>query len=300
MSGKTAFIFPAFVHKYTGKETQILTRNKDQLSVFLSEASKILGIDFLGFDIIENNYMHDEQKNQFISYILSCAFSDLTKKHLPKPDYVSGFSMGIYAAFYHTNILSFENGLLLIRDIYQQIQSILDKRKFAMISVVGFDRTELEKILKSYSNFEIVIQNGTHSFVLAGNKTEVENLIELLKQEGAIHINQFEVNCPYHSAHLSKERNSFVNLLSGYNFSEPEVPVLSMVDNKIINNPQDAREEIIRNVSSPLNFYSSIQHFQTLGVSNFIEIGPGDSLLKSSKFIEGEFTFNAISKGKLM
>lgn len=300
MSGKTALLFPAFVHKYSGKEASILAEKEYNLSEILTQASKILDIDLSSFDISTNNFMHDEQKNQFVSYILSCAFSDISKRESIPTNFVSGFSMGIYAAYYHTGILSFNDGLLLIRDVYELIQRILNGKIFSMVSVVGFTRNDLHEILKNSKGIEIVIQNGTHSYILTGEKKEVHDILETLKNEGAIHINQFEVYCPYHSAHLFQEKEKFYDLISKYNFQSPSIPIVSMVDNKTIRTSEEARTEIVNNVCSSLNFFSSIQHYLSIGVTNFIEIGPGDSLLKSSKFIDGEFTFNAVSKGKIL
>ena len=300
MRQKLAFFYPAFVLKYTGKEISILERNKVPFSRKLSEASDYTGANLSDFDIVNNNYLGDELKNQYLSYIFSCSFSDILKENKIEADYIAGFSMGIYAALYKAGSIDFRTGLLIIKDVFYTIKEILAGKDFSMASVIGFSEEEISTYLQKFSSIECVIQNGEHSFVLSGPAENMGLALEFFQEEGAIHLSKFSVSCPYHSSVLSPYKSLFEKLLEKYTMKDAIIPISSFVDNRQVHTCGELKEEIVKNIISPLNFYNSLIYLQKLGVHEIIEVGPGDSLTKSSKFIEGDFKFQALAKGKVL
>jgi len=300
MQQKLAFIYPAFVLKYTGKEISILEKNKVPFSKKLSEASDYTGQYLSDFDIVNNNFLSDELKNQYLSYIFSCTFSDILKDNRVDADYIAGFSMGLYAALYKAGSIDFKTGLLIIKDVFYTIKDILAGKDFSMASVIGFSKEEITIYLQKFSSIECVVQNGEHSFVLSGPAEQMGLTLEFLQEEGAIHLSRFSVTCPYHSSVLSPYKSLFEKLLEKYTINGSSIPITSFIDNRQVHTVEEVKEEIVRNIISPLNFYSSLIYLQKQGVNSIIEVGPGDSLTKSSKFIEGDFEFQAFSKGKVL
>ena len=301
MQNLTAYIFPAFVLKYTGKETTVLNKHDIDFAKLLTSAGKILDIDISDFDTENNNYINDELKNQYLSYIFSCAFSDILKtKSEFKPKYISGFSMGLYAALYHTESIDFETGLLLIRDVFNEVKQILSPRKYLMASVIGFEKSELESLCNPFESLEIVIQNGVFSFVVSGKETEVIKAMDIFRNEGVIHTSTFNVHFSYHSKILTEYLNNFIEIARKYKIHKPAIPIISMVNQDILRNIDQIKNEIAFNVVNNLNFLKTIDTLSKFGVNNFIEVGADSSLLKSSKFIEGDFKFESVSKGKVI
>jgi len=300
MRQKLAFIYPAFALKYTGKEVSVLEKNKVPFSEKLLEVSDYTGEDLSDFDIVNNNFIGDELKNQYLSYIFSCSFSDILKENRVDADYIAGFSMGIYAALYKAGSIDFKTGSLIIKDVFYTIKDILAGKHFSMASVIGFSKEDINIYLQEFSSIECVVQNGKHSFVLSGPAENMGLVLEFLQEEGAIHLSKFSVSCPYHSSVLSPYKSLFEKLLEKYTINDTIIPITSFIDNRQVNTVEEVKEEIVRNIISPLNFYSSLIYLQKQGVNSIIEVGPGDSLTKSSKFIEGDFKFQALAKGKVL
>jgi malonyl CoA-acyl carrier protein transacylase len=300
MRQKLAFIYPAFVLKYTGKEVSVLERNKVPFSEKLLEVSNYTGDDFSDFDIVNNSFLNDELKNQYLSYIFSCTFSDILKENRFDADYIAGFSMGLYAALYKAGSIDFKTGALIIKDVFYTIKDILAGKNFSMASVIGFSKEDINIYLQKFSSIECVVQNGEHSFVLSGPEKDMGSALEFFQEEGAIHLSKFSVSCPYHSSVLSPFRSLFEKLLEKYTINDAIIPIISFIDNRQISTAGELKEEIVKNIISPLNFYNSIIFLQEQGVKRIIEVGPGDSLTKSSKFIEGDFEFEAFAKGKVL
>ena len=300
MQQKLAFIYPAFVLKYTGNEVSILEKNKVHFSEKLVELSNYTGENLSDFDIVNNNFLTDELKNQYLSYMFSCTFSDILKENRIEADYITGFSMGIYAALYKAGSIDFKTGSLIIKDVFYKIKDILAGKDFSMASVIGFTKEEIDIYLQKFSSIECVIQNGEHSFVLSGPAENMGMALGFFQEEGAIHLSKFSVSCPYHSSVLSPYKSLFEKLLEKYTIKDSIIPITSFIDNRQVNTFEEVKEEIVKNIISPLNFYNSLIYLQKQGVNKIIEVGPGDSLTKSSKFIEGNFKFQALAKGKVL
>lgn len=124
--------------------------------------------------------------------------------------------------------------------------------------------------------------------------------LDFLQEEGAIHLSKFSVTCPYHSSVLSPHKSLFENLLEKYTIKDTSIPIISFSDNRQVSTGGEIKEEIVKNIISTLSFYNSLIYLQKQGVNEIIEVGPGDSLTKSSKFIEGNFKFLALAKGKVL
>jgi len=288
------------VLKYTGKEVSILERHGVPFREKLSELSDITGEDLTGFDMAENNFLTHELRNQYMSYLFSCTFSDLLQANRTEPDYLAGFSMGLYAALHRAGSIDYKTGALIISDVFRTIREILAGKAFSMASVIGFSREDIRAGLEKFTGLECVIQNGEHSFVLTGPSETMEPALEFFREEGAIHLSRFSVDCPYHSSVLAPHWQLFEELLTKYTIGDAIRPVTSFIDQRSIRSSREVKEEIVRNILTPLNFFQCLLHLENQGVTQMLEVGPGDSLTKSSKFIEGNFRFQALSKGKVL
>jgi [acyl-carrier-protein] S-malonyltransferase len=99
---------------------------------------------------------------------------------------------------------------------------------------------------------------------------------------------------------LAPHPQLFEELLTKYTIGDAIRPVTSFIDQRSIHSAREVKDEIVRNILTPLNFFQCLLYLENLGVTQILEVGPGDSLTKSSKFIEGNFRFQALSKGKVL
>ena len=62
------------------------------------------------------------------------------------------------------------------------------------------------------------------------------------------------------------------------NFEEPDVPLISNVTAKPVENIDEIKKLLIQQINSPVRWRESILHIINNGVTHFIEIGPGKVL----------------------
>ncbi len=66
--------------------------------------------------------------------------------------------------------------------------------------------------------------------------------------------------------------------LGGIEFHELRLPLVTNVDAKLITSGEQARDALIRQVSSPVRWLESVQLLIQEGVGTFTEVGPGKVL----------------------
>src|SRR6056297_3650907 len=297
MNNKTAFIFPAFITSYTQNELEILSNNKIQLSHYLKRASDILNIDFPDFNYQTELYYKDEFLSQIIAYTFSCAFSDLLSHKNIYPDYVAGYSMGIYASLYSSKSVRFEDGIRIINEAFRLVREIDPGINFGMGAVVGLTFSDInEQISKFQLKTEIININNDRSLVIAGLKQDIQMLLEIAKDEGAFSSSELTVNTPYHSTYLRKVKKPFRDFISNLKIKDARIPVISTFNQREIIDASAIRQELVYNLTEKINWHKTMQKLLNNGVSVFYECGAGKDLNKIARFIKGDYVVKSVSK----
>jgi [acyl-carrier-protein] S-malonyltransferase len=292
----TSILFPAFVGEYSGTEKLILSAFENNFIQYLARASEIINIDLIGFDFLENNFLDDELKSQCVSYVFSCTLADILHYQKVKPSFVSGYSMGIYAALYYCKSVSFEQGLMMLKSAWDIISSVTTDGKYGMGMVIGLTESDLLKFIYAESDVEICNQNNPHTFIISGKLAAVENVLEASKNEGAMRASLLPVSKPYHSQFLNKSTLEFAKIINQLTFLDPAYKYISALDQQIIDTTDGLKKEVISNLPSRMNWFATMNYLLKLKTNYFFECGAGDGLTRNTRFIDGEFKAYSISR----
>ena len=294
---KSAFIFPAFINEYPENPFSGLQELYGRFQDFLTEASSLVDQDLSEFDFISKHFLWDELKTQYLTYIYSCTVADILREKKFNPDYSAGYSMGIYAAIVNAHVVTFTDGLLLIKKAYETIRNIAQDNKYGMCSIIGLGREDIHSLIYSLNlHVEITNQNSDFAFVLSGLHKDILNLLREATAEGALHTHLLNVSLPYHSHFLKETKFSFTDFIETIRFKDPQIKIISLIDQKILESQEDIKEEVIKNLFTPLNWYQTQTELLRAGITLFVECGPGKNLVKNAKFIEGKFEFLSLSR----
>lgn len=299
MHKKLAFVFPPFASDYPDTPFSNLEGFGEIFRKFIDRAAGFIEPELAQFEIPGRTFLEDELKTQYISYIQACALVSWFKSKHVIPAYSAGYSMGIYAALYQAEAISFLDGLVLIRQAYKEIRKALQGLEAGMCSVIGLNRDDLTGLIgRNALDAEIAIQNSVCSFSISGSASDITRLVQMAQEEGALNTRIFNVTVPYHSQYLRNVESDFREFIAQISFRPPRMPIVSLIDQEILLEEQALKEEVIRNLFTPLNWYETQLYMQELGVSRFVECGSGKGLVKNARFIEGDavtLTANAFS-----
>jgi malonyl CoA-acyl carrier protein transacylase len=292
----SSIIFPAFVNEYTGTELIAISGFDNNFSHNLELASGILNLDLTGFDFLSNNFLDDELKSQYISYLFSCSVADILNNKSVIPSYVSGYSMGIYAALYYCRVIDLKDGLSLVKSAWEEISRVTQGVKYGMGMIVGLRETEILDLIPEKSEIEICNQNNPHTFIVSGSFIAVNELLSVAKEEGALRTNLLPVSKPYHSKFVKEAVSEFTLRLAEISISAPLYKYVSSMDQQLIEEPDAIVLEIVENLFCRMNWLNTLNLLVKKGTDIFFECGAGSGLTRNNRFIEGDFLSFPVGK----
>lgn len=292
---KKAFIFPAFITEFTGKEVSFLEDNHSDINKYLFHISKSLDIKLPDFSY-DYDFYAEELNSQLIAYSFSCAFTDILKSKNIFPDYIAGYSMGIYASLYASGNIDFIQGAQLIFKAYSLVKTLTDEKLYGMGAVVGLTYEELNELILKQNGLEIINTNNEHSLVLSGKRKDIKELLKAAKNEGALSASELTVNTPYHSSYLKQFSKPFRDYLDELTFTDSQIPIISTYDQRQIIDISDTKSELVVNLTHTINWNKTMLKLIDLGVEEMYECGAGKNLKKISRFINGNYKVKSLYK----
>ena len=120
--------------------------------------------------------------------------------------------------------------------------------------------------------------NSANQIVIAGNSDAIDRAADKLKEAGAKRVVKLNVSAPFHCALMMPAQRQLAADLAELSLDELSIPLISNVDAIAITRAVDARDALIRQVSSPVRWLQSMNSLLAAGVDTFVELGPGKVL----------------------
>ena len=199
----------------------------------------------------------------------------------PQPDYVAGHSLGEYSALFGARSLSPTDAIQTVRSRGRYMQEAVPVGTGAMAAVIGAELEDIEKACAEASQGQVCAPaniNSPNQVVIAGNAEAVDRASELLRSGGAKRVLKLNVSAPFHSALMMPAQERLAVDLERIRFANFSVPLVTNVDAAVIGKGAEARESLVRQVSSPVRWLESIELLIKEGVDTFVEVGPGKVL----------------------
>ena len=287
---KVAAIFPAFGCKYLGNEREIIGEFSDDWTNLSDRAARHVRFDTGELAACRSGDFKDELQSQYAVYLYSCAVSNLVKRSSIRTDYSAGYSMGLYAALYHAESVTFEQGLDLIHTAYQNIKKATVKLKFGIGVISGLVRSDVSALIAGFADLEIININNKFSFLIAGFEENVRKALSGAREQGALNTRYLAFTMPYHSKFMDDAASGFNKYLQSVKIHDPVCPVVSTIDQRLVTSSAEVIKDMTDNIHRNINWLNTMTRLIGAGVGAFIECGPGKSLYKMAKFIDGAFT----------
>jgi len=161
----------------------------------------------------------------------------------------------------------------------------------AMAAILSVEEDVLTDICLEAAQGEVVSPanfNSPGQIVIAGHATAVNRAIELAKSRGFRKAMLLPVSAPFHSALMVPAGERLAEVLQQLCLSEMKIPVVTNVEAAQNLDATRVRELLVAQVSAPVKWDSSIREMIRLGVTSFLEIGPGKVLSGLVKRIDKE------------
>ena len=209
------------------------------------------------------------------------ALRAIESEGFPRPDFVAGHSLGEYSALVAAGCLSLVDAVRTVRSRGRYMQEAVPVGTGAMAAVLGMNLEVIESICSQASEGQVCSPanvNAPNQVVIAGNTEAVDRASELLKSAGANRVVKLKVSAPFHCALMRPAQERLAQDLETLDFENLQVPLITNVDAVAISKGDEARDSLIRQVSSPVRWLESVELLIQKGVDIFLELGPGKVL----------------------
>jgi len=196
-----------------------------------------------------------------------------------KPDMVAGHSLGEFSALVANGALTFEDGLILVSKRAMAMQKACEVEPSTMAAILGLDDRIVEEICKAIP--EIVVPanyNSPGQLVISGSIKGIEKAIAELTAKGAKRALKLPVGGAFHSPLMEPARKELAEAINSTRISKPICPVYQNVNAKAVSEPEQIKENLNLQLTSPVRWTQTIQNMIADRATEFIEVGPGKVL----------------------
>ncbi len=271
-----AWVFPGQGSQKVGMAKQIenLPKTKERFNY----ASKIFERNL--FDICELNSettnklsdLNNTINTQICLFLVESILLDALKKNGFQPDYVAGHSLGEITALYCADVFSFEDCVSLIK---VRSQLMVNAGKGSMAAVIGFDRDQLDLLLKNIDDIVIANDNSSSQVVLSGSDEALDNVSREIVCKRFLKLN---VSGAFHSPFMNQPSAKFSDYLKKIEFKHPSFPVLSNYEPSLCRDPNELKIRLENQMCNGVRWRETMDLMAKDSDLHIVEIGPSNVL----------------------
>ena len=205
------------------------------------------------------------------------------------PARVSGHSLGEFTALVCAGALDFPAAIELVRFRGEVMQEAVPAGSGAMAAILGLEDEVVLAVCREAAGSGIVEAanfNSPEQIVIAGERLAVQRAIEAAKARGAKRAMLLPVSVPAHSSLMRGAGERLRTRLASLPVRTPEIPYVSAVDASEHAAPEDIRELLVRQISSPVRWTDTLRVLSAGPIAQVIECGPGKVLTGLNRRIE--------------
>ena len=293
MRKQIAFIYPGQGSQAVGMGESFLEDDKSRQ--FYDSADQVLGMG------LSKLMLEGPQEELTLTYhaqpALLTVSSMITERLIRagiRPDYTAGHSLGEYSALVASNVLEFPKAVEVVHKRGLFMNEAVPAGEGAMAAILGMDADKLEEVTDDATNSAGVVQlanlNCPGQIVISGTKVGVEKACELAKERGAKRAIPLDVSGPFHSELMRSASHDLAKVLSDSFLLDAKVPVVTNFRAEPETNATQLQDMLIHQLYSPVLWEQSVRKMIELGVTTFVEVGPGKVLSGLVKKIDRSVT----------
>ena len=271
-----AWVFPGQGSQKLGMANSLLDLpgSRDRFEL----ASQILGRDLWkiccgeGLSNEEIYDLNDTRNTQPALFVVESLLVDDLKRQERETQIIAGHSLGEIVGLYSADVVDARTAILLLK---KRSELMAAAGGGSMIAVLGFDRNELDDLIRETEGAAIANDNSESQVVLSGSPEAVRKVADNLKCKRAIPL---QVSGAFHSKFMTEASQSFAEELDQVTFQDAQIPVLSNVDPTPAVNGDILKDRLKKQMTTGVRWRETMHKMQKEGITTLVEIGPGNVL----------------------
>ena len=273
-----AYIFPGQGSQFPGMGKNLFE------SSTLAKERFIQANEILGFDITKTMFGDDSEAlketrvTQPAIFLHSTILSEVMSNRI-QPEMVSGHSLGEFSALVASGVLSFNDGLSLVKERAMAMQSACDQFPGTMAAILGLEDRVVESVCKDTTGVVIAANyNCPGQIVISGSKKAIDNACISLKEAGAKRALVLPVGGAFHSPLMEPAKERLASVIENTIFEQPKCAVYQNVCATGVIDANELKANLIAQLTAPVLWTQTIKKMISDGATHFTEVGPGKVL----------------------
>ena len=230
------------------------------------------------------NELKDTRNAQLTTFVSSLIVLDAVERLGVEPSFCAGHSLGEYTALTATGALGFYEGVRLVCERADAMHEAGHDNPGTMAAVLGLDDDLVEVACRrADSDVWVANFNAPGQVVIAGSPAGVAKASIEAKDLGAKKVMALQVAGAFHTPYMAPARDRLRKAIAEANPRDTDVPVVSNVDALAHDNGADWSSLLSAQLSSPVRWKHCLLTLSSLGVTDFVELGPGAVLTGMAK-----------------
>ena len=276
-----AYVFPGQGAQFVGMGREIYRTSRVARDIF-DEFDQVIGepltkMIFEGPAEELNQTINSQPAIMATSLACYGALNELKHSDLPKPAAVAGHSLGEYTSMVVSGVVDLADGIRLVRERGRLMQEASALHPGSMAAIIGLDEETVEEICHE-TGAEVANINSDDQTVISGDKICVARAVDMASIRGARKAVPLAVSGAFHSSLMVLAAQGLADAVNMVQFREPEIPIIGNSICRPLTTAQDIKEELANQLCNCVQWHRSVDIMMDLGISNFIEFGPGHVL----------------------
>ena len=271
---------------FAGQGAQVPGMGKDfaeadaEVMGFFDKANAVLGFDLkkICFEGPAEELTKSNICQPAIFVTSFAAYTALRKKKQVDFNCAAGLSLGEWGALCAAGVLDFDSTLKVLEARGRFMQEACEQTPSGMIAIVGATPDQLKQLCEK-TGCTVANVNSAAQQVLSGSKDAIASAVAVAKELGIKRAIPLATAGGFHSPFMAPAREKLAPVLDGITFSAPKFPVLSNVTGKPhASDPGAIKAMMLEQVTGTTNWAADVEAAKALGVTTFVEFGPGKVL----------------------
>ena len=281
------FVFPGQGAQAVGMGRELYENNAAARAVF-DEVDNALNQKLS--DIIFNGPMDELTLTANVQpAIMATSIAMLRASGEKLPEYVAGHSLGEYTALCASGALSLADTARLLRTRGNAMQSAVPVGAGLTAVILGLDIDVIRDLCKN-TDCDVANDNCPNQVVVSGERNAVEDVLQRAKDAGARRAMPLALSAPVHCRIQAPAADAMRTELAKVTIAQPQAIFIANKTAEPMTDVAEIKEELIYQMTHGVHWRESVMTMHRLGITEQIEIGPGNVLTGLASRICPEIT----------
>ena len=154
------------------------------------------------------------------------------------------------------------------------MQMAAEHRSGGMAAILGLDEDTLAEICRE-AGVEIANVNSHDQIVISGDKAALEVAMQSAKAAGARRVIPLAVAGAFHSQLMAPAQDGLSKALEESTFNPPTAPIVANLSGQQLTTGEEIKQELESQICHCVRWKQSVECMLGMGVTTFVEFGPG-------------------------